>query len=200
MLEFDATTHTYRRNGKIVPSVTQVLKHAGIIDDTWYTEASRARGTAVHLACEFHDEGSLDWDNLHPEVLPRVSAWVKLKEDLGIEILASETIHYHETYHYAGKIDRLVLSNTWRSPTLLEFKSGTMPMWAGLQTAGYEKMIDTSPWMGATARERPPLRRVGVELRDDGKYKLHEFKDFLDWNAFVGALSVYNWKRRTNSL
>ena len=56
VLSFDPITHQYRLDGERVPSVTQVLSVCGLIDDTWYTEESRQRGQAIHLATKLLDE------------------------------------------------------------------------------------------------------------------------------------------------
>jgi hypothetical protein len=61
MLELNRETHTYTPN---LPSVTTILKSVGLIDASFYTIEGRERGSAVHLACEYFDQGDLDEDTL----------------------------------------------------------------------------------------------------------------------------------------
>ena len=58
-LRFDADTHQYTLDGRVVQSVTQRMQRAGLLGsaETWYTPASAERGTAVHLACAHWDTG-----------------------------------------------------------------------------------------------------------------------------------------------
>ena len=58
-LRFDADTHQYTLDGRVVQSVTQRIARAGLLGsaETWYTPESAERGTAVHLACAHWDTG-----------------------------------------------------------------------------------------------------------------------------------------------
>ena len=58
-IQFDEAAHVYTVAGVERPSVTQILKDAGLIDTTWYTDEARQRGRAVHLAAQFLDEDDL---------------------------------------------------------------------------------------------------------------------------------------------
>ena len=49
-LTFDEEKHEYRLDGEVLPSVTGILREMGFVDDTYFTEDSAARGTAVHRA------------------------------------------------------------------------------------------------------------------------------------------------------
>ena len=76
VVEFDAETHTYTRNGVKLPSVTQVLKAvlpSPYAIGEWYL----TRGTATHYACELIDQGKLDWASVDEEILPRVKAYCR---------------------------------------------------------------------------------------------------------------------------
>jgi len=54
---FNAGRHEYSDNGIIIPSVTQILKAAGVFDDRFYNEEARERGSAVHELCERYSNG-----------------------------------------------------------------------------------------------------------------------------------------------
>ena len=47
MIDFDPTTHTYRFNGHVVPSVTGILKSVGLIDTRWFDKAAAWRGSGT---------------------------------------------------------------------------------------------------------------------------------------------------------
>lgn len=50
MLEFVEETHSYFWNGDRVPSITQVLVEAGIVETEFCKQSGTDRGSAVHLA------------------------------------------------------------------------------------------------------------------------------------------------------
>jgi hypothetical protein len=56
-MTFDPVLHEYRDGDLIIQSVTQILKRAGHIDDRWYSEEARERGSAVHELCERFNKG-----------------------------------------------------------------------------------------------------------------------------------------------
>lgn len=64
MLTFAAETHEYRVNGRLVPSVTQILEAVGLIDYShipWPTrQMALERGRAVHEAIALDLAGDLD--------------------------------------------------------------------------------------------------------------------------------------------
>lgn len=68
MVDFDEQTHTYRLDGVVIPSVTQVL--ASMSDFSWVNPAVLARkadiGRKVHKVCEWWDKDELDEETLHP--------------------------------------------------------------------------------------------------------------------------------------
>ena len=70
-LRFDPDSHLYRVDGIIVPSVTQVLEDVGIVDYSRLPGSTREmalrRGSAVHAACHYDDEGDLDETQLGGE-------------------------------------------------------------------------------------------------------------------------------------
>ena len=86
MLLFDATTHTYRFNGKPVPGVTSIVEPLTdfrlVKPDVM--QAAQQLGTAVHLACELDDHGTLDTDDLDPALIPYLPAWRQFCHDYAI--------------------------------------------------------------------------------------------------------------------
>lgn len=179
-LIFDKERHVYSVNGRVLPSVTGILKAEGFIDDTWFTEDARLRGTYVHLACHLYDMGTLDENELDPALRPYLNGYIRFKADTGFEVVESEVPRYHEQYLFAGTPDKIGVMA--KADTLIDLKSGLVSPWTALQTAAYELTLDR------------PMKRFGVQLTDDGKYKMIPFQDRTDRNIFLSALAVHNWK------
>lgn len=181
MLTFDEAKHIYSFNGVQVPSVTQILTEAGFIDGRWYTEESRMRGTAVHAGCQFLDEGDLDMESLHPEIVPYVQAYELFKKESGFVVEHIEKRVYSATYQYAGTLDRTGELNG--QDVILDIKTGQIQSWCGLQLSGYNIALGLD------------LHRFGLQLKDNGKYKLIPYKDPTDAQTFISAVQVVRWKQ-----
>lgn len=180
-IHFEAESHTYRVAGRELPSVTTVLKSAGLIDLTWYTEDARVVGQHAHLACRFDDENDLDESNLPPVVAGRVAAWRAFKRDTGAEVLAIEQPVANESHGYAGTLDRRI---RWHGALwVIELKPATPERWHALQLAAYAACV--------TQRHR----RAVVHLHEDGKYRVREYDDPRDLAVFHAALTLHNWRK-----
>lgn len=185
-LEFDAATHTYRHNGVVVPSVTQIL--APLYDGLQHIRpdvlaAAGERGTAVHLACELDDEDDLDESTLDPVLVPYLDAWRLFKQQKKVRILAIEARVFHSALRYAGTLDRDIEMD--EEPGILDLKAtAVMSPITGPQTAAYAH---------CTPGKR---RRFGLQLRKDGTYRLTEFKDPSDLTCFMSLLNIHNWRLR----
>jgi hypothetical protein len=192
MFEFDETSHTYRLNGVVLPSVTQLLKPIGpdfsmVPPDV--LERKRQLGTAVHLACELDDNDELD--EIDDALVPYVLAWQLFKAQTGVEILLNERRLHHPVLRYAGTLDRLVSMRgaVW----MLDIKTAADPVPSyGAQLAAYVELIHATEGDASL-----PIRRGTVHLRDDGTYRLAEFKNPNDKAAFMACLSLHQWKEMT---
>jgi hypothetical protein len=187
---FDAETHTYTLDGVKLPSVTQIIKPIGpdfsmVAPDV--LEAKRHLGVVVHEACQYDDEGDLDDDSVPAEIDPYLAAWRKFKADTGAVILENERQLFHPTLRFAGTLDRLAElrdGDGW-GRWILDIKTSADPYPSyGVQLCGYQTLLRTDE----------TLRRGTVHLREDGSYKLHEFKNPNDAAAFMACLSLYHWK------
>lgn len=181
MFTFNDETHTYFWNGVPVPSVTQILQAEGYIDDRYYNEAARIRGTYVHVACQYLDEGGLDTENLDPIIIPYLSAYERFKQEARFVPELIEVQRYSETYRFAGTFDRI--GELDGREVLIDLKTGAKDDWHGLQLAAYTTLIDQE------------LPRYTLELRADGDYRLHAFRDPTDRQVFLSALTGFYWKQ-----
>jgi hypothetical protein len=184
-LVFDQATHSYERDGVRLPSVTQVLKSVGIIDPDKYASGAAARGTAVHLACQYLDEGDLDEATIAPELTGYLAAYRKFLADTGWKWIGIEHRLAHKSLNYAGTIDRISVD------LVLDIKSGQPEDWHRLQAAAYLAMLENP--MGRT--------RYGLYLGPRGTYGLTEYtrREFpRDWAVFQSALNIHNWRGKNN--
>lgn len=182
MLTFDEQAHVYKWNDQVVPSVTQILKHRGFIDDRWFTEESRQRGTSVHVACHYLDEEDLDWETVDPKIIPYIDAYKKFKEDTGFIPIKIEEMLFNKHCFYAGTLDRVgLITIPKQKEVLIDFKTGSVESWVGLQLAGYNLCL----------KQRLP--RYALQLKNDGTYRLRHFDDPSDHDMFQYQASTYHW-------
>ena len=106
---FDKENHIYTVDGKIVPSVTQILdllsyEEFGKIDKSTLEYASK-RGTAIHEATESLDLG-LETE-VDAETEPYVKAYMDFTRDYKPTWLGIEEMVYHPEFEFCGTIDRI---------------------------------------------------------------------------------------------
>ena len=84
-LQFDEATHTYTLAGRVIPSVTQILKQ--VVDFSMVApdilERKCAIGSVLHMAIALDHADDLDYDSLDASVLPYFEAWRKFVADMG---------------------------------------------------------------------------------------------------------------------
>lgn len=179
---YDDATHAYFWNDERIPSVTQALKLAGYIDAQFYTPEAAARGTLVHAACEVLDKqpvASLSVARrigfrLSPDIRPYVQAYARFLQDCRPEYDAIETTMYHPRLRYGGRTDRIV-ADLFRSPGILELKTGSVEPWHGYQTALYQLM-------------KPTGARWVVYLGDNGRYRVDTMTNADDYRIGIDAI------------
>lgn len=191
-LRFDAPTHTYTLDGKVLPSVTQILKplydFSAVPADV--LERKRQIGTAVHKAIELDLLDDLDPDSLAPEVAPYFAAWVRFKTEFRPESQGGGSEVRVHTASYAGTVDlitgRVGHSDTW----VIDYKTSAQvgPVVA-LQTAAYAHAAHE---MGVVPHGP---KRATLHLLPTGLYKLIEHKDRNDIRVFQSLLIVHQWRQ-----
>jgi hypothetical protein len=187
--------HEYTVNGIPRPSVTSVLKVAGLINDDWYTEASRRRGSAVHAACHYLDEDDLpeSWLETSPHA-GYVRAWQKFKSETHFTPSLIEHRIFHSKLGYCGTLDR---TGAFQPPpfepnVLLDIKTGASARWHRIQLAAY----------AACFSNPGSFRRMTIYVREDGTYSIVEYhpRDYQEaLNVFHAGLVIYGEKTNGNS-
>lgn len=187
MLQFDEIAHSYTWNGKIVPSVTKILKPLqdfGAIPPA-VLAAKADLGTRVHLATELDDAGTLDEATITDDVRPYLEAWRQFKRVNDPMVVMSEQRVYHPL-GYAGTLDRVLFlrDEEW----LVDLKtSAEVPLSAGPQTAAY-----------AHALGQPDIKRAALLLRPDGTYHWAPLNNPTDWAAFQSCLVIHRYKEQAH--
>jgi len=143
-MTFDPVLHEYRDGDLIIQSVTQILKRAGHIDDRWYSEEARERGSAVHELCERVTKGIRTDDIGRPldslEYLNAFAAWMKKSRAYAIQ--TETTIDFTLNGHrYAGKYD--LLAEIGGRRILVDYKTGRKAAWHPNHLAAYA--LGTNP-------------------------------------------------------
>ena len=186
---FEALGHVYTHEGRIVPSVTQVLALAGLDELANVPRRCLVRagaiGTAVHTACEFLDQDDLDLDSLDPEIVGYVLGWQRFKAEHNFSPLIIErrgvSIREDEALAFGFCLDRIGMMG--EREVLLDIKSGAKAAasWA-VQTAAYAEAVEF---------DGP---RLSVHVAKDGSYKLIPHNEERDFQVWHNALEVAHWK------
>jgi hypothetical protein len=172
MITFDAATHTYRVDGRVIPSVTQILKATGYINDRWYTPGSAERGTQIHAETALIDHGFMQIDDYkNTQYYNYLLAWEKFKKEIGIgNFFYIEKPLYSKRYDFCGTIDRVVKTIT--GTFILDIKTGVKNKSHELQLNAYRILMD-----------KDFCNLLCVHIKDNGKYSCEDQKlsnDFLD--------------------
>ena len=163
--------------------VTGILRAANLIDVSFASDEARDRGTAVHAATQFLDDGDLDLSSVHEAIAPALARYQEFKAHVQPEILAVEEEVEHSTLRYRGRLDRRIAINGREG--ILDVKGVFRAAWQGVQLAGYAACFPR------------PMARWTLHLPSDGTdYRLIEHTDRDDWRVFQAALSIASWKAR----
>jgi len=164
------------------PHVTEILRLVRNMDFT--PESALERGRHVHKACALLDgwgDGSgLDFENLHPVLVPYVDAYHSFREIRRPVYIAIEHKVEHQQYRYQGRLDRATEEDVYD----LKCGSDVHPA-EGLQLAAYER-----------AYGRKHRRRFSIHLYPNGRFKVHEWKDRSNFSVFLALLNIHNWRIR----
>jgi hypothetical protein len=183
-IDFDAIKHEYFVEGRRYPSVTQIIAGCGLIEGMeWFTDDARERGKNIHLATQYYDEGDLDESTIDPAYLPYLEAYKKFSRECFPKYTHIEKRLYNALYGYAGTCDRVgfLLGRN----VIIDIKSGSPARWHGLQMWAYRACLP----------QETPFTCFGLYLRDNGTYKLEDYKNKNDIQIFRAACLVYKFKK-----
>ena len=170
-LEFDEESHRYRFGARVVPSVTQVLERAGLVDAQFVTRDALARGSAVHA-----EIARLIVDGTGEPSAYAVQA-MRFCEDLDVRIIATEEMVFHPLAWYAGRIDLVCKINgrVW----LIDWKLNTIYKTVGPQLAAYKEAWNLG-------RKKNRIEKVGAVRLTERAYQFVDSQSSL-WQTDVRA-------------
>lgn len=195
-LTFDEPSHTYRYDGRVVPSVTQLLDK--LHDFSGVPEAillaAKERGTYVHQMCEMFDKDELDVPKVPEQYAGYLAAWEAFTTEYGPAWTGIEHRGYSRAFGFAGTMDRhgtlpLKYPPTVRWVVDIKTSADAHPVW-GMQTAAYRQILAEQDAPFALAR------RATVQLRPDGRFKFLPWDEPTDWPAFQSLITLSNWSHK----
>lgn len=191
-LQFDEAAHRYTVNGKIIPSVTQIISAVGLYEFDFVSRQTLAiaaeRGRIVHTYIEWYEQGCLDENSIDPDLAGYFEAYLAAKEagKLPEAPTAIEKRVYSEKYQYAGTLDQM-FGEKW----IHDHKTGVESPTHGLQLSGY--------WLALhpDLRDKPDRLTCGY-YANTGEYRIVEYPyEPLAWLAVVAD---FGWRRKNNCI
>ena len=183
----------YTIAGRRVPSVTEILSLAGVVDFSGVPEEMLAkaaeRGRLAHRITAEIDQAQGEPPFVPEELRGYVDAWMRFRVDTGFTASLIEHALVNHEHRYAGTLDRYGMVGS--VPWLIDLKtSAAIPRWVGLQLAGYELAL--RPTLAAAEAAR--VKRAAVRLRPDGTYSLFHFGERRDHADFLACARLAHWK------
>jgi len=180
---FDPEKHEYRINGRRVAGVTQVLSDLipGFRASDWYLQ----RGRAVHACAAMVARGvAFEHD---PRISGQVEAARKFFREIQPEVVEIEQPVYSTRYLYAGTPDLLCKINHY---LVVADHKAALTKATIYQCAAY-----------ALAHPKDIQHGVGVELREDGNYRMSELWDLKrPMQEWLALLTTYRIRERLGCL
>ena len=169
---YSDATHTYTDvDGRVLPSITQMLERTGWVDARWFDEESSARGTAVHDLCEDYDRGLGDVATCASPYRPWLLVYAAATQFLRPEWDAIEEPAVHPTLRFGGRPDRV--GRIFGAHAILEIKTldkgwrldKATPLQTALQAllASARYPLPASAW-----------KRYALYLRPNGQFRPYE--------------------------
>lgn len=194
VLTFEPEEHVYRLHdaatpaawGAVLPSVTQTLQLAAVIDDTYYTEEHRTRGRYVHRMIVFDESESVDESTVDSRLRGYLDAYRRFKRETQpghCELIEQPLCD--PILRVAGTPDQVRIFGGQLA--LIDHKTGSPLSAHRLQTAAYEHLVRGALKCG-------PLKRYCLYLQASGRYRLEEHTDRRDFAVFKACLSVAHFK------
>ena len=191
-LQFDEANHRYTYEGRIIPSVTQIISAVGLYEFDFVSKQTLAiaaeRGRYVHEMIEWYEQDMLDETSIDPDLLGYFEAYLAAKAagEIPAKPTAIEQRVYTEKYQYAGTLD-LMFGEDW----IHDHKTGLETPVTGLQLSAY--------WLAKHEDYRvKPKRLTAGYYRPDGTYKIVDYPyEPLSW---ISVLADFRWRLQHNRI
>jgi hypothetical protein len=179
----DRGDHTYvSPAGYILPGISSVLRAAGLLDSMpTGNEAAMQRGSRVHKAVEFDTTNELDEASMDEGELFMVHAARRARQDLKLDVIATEACVCNEALGYATKVD---LVCKWDGKlTVVNYKTGNYYAHYPIQLALEALCFDEG------------VRRLAIYMRPSKHYLMQEYEDRADYAVARACATIAAWKR-----
>lgn len=188
-LTFDPVAHAYTLNGKLIPSVTQIISETighGWSAADWYL----TRGQAIHKCAEFITQGK-DF-KFDQRLSGYVAALKKFFAETKAETIKSELRVGSLVYQYAGTLD--LICKIGNKNVVIDWKHSIDKIRIPLQIGGYavaaRETIGTEYCFGA-----------GVQIKESGEYAMTEiFPLAIPAREFLALRTAYRIKEKCGNL
>lgn len=194
MNRFDPIAHKYYIDEVEVPSITQVLKEIGAVNDFWYNEAGRERGVGIHFGCNAIIRKAPYVAN--PAYVGYYEAFEKFLKETGFvpDVELCEKPLFHTKLLFGGTPDLVGTINSINEPwAVIDIKTGEPGYATRFQTAAQAILLNRTPLSA------PPFKRFSLRLRESGVLKLErdvvEYADPKDYERFLNALDLIHDRR-----
>lgn len=189
-LQFDEEAHRYTVNGRIIPSVTQIISAVGLYEYDYVSKQTLAvaaeRGRIVHTYIEWYEQGLLDESSIDPDLGGYFEGYLAAKAagEIPEAPTAIEERVYSEKYQYAGTLDQMY-GEDW----IHDHKTGEESPTHGLQLSGY--------WLARhpDLREKPARLTCGY-YRNNGDYKIVDYP--YEPLAWLSVVADFRWRQKHN--
>ena len=188
-IAFNPENHSYLLDGRSVPSVTQIISETaghGWQAAQWYLD----RGKAIHACAAFIAQGKeFKFD---PRLAGYVLALQKFFSEVKPEVFGNEVYVASSLYGFAGTLDLYGRIGTMNF--IIDWKHSIDKKRMPLQLGGYSQAVKET--FGKEINYG-----YGVEIHDDGKYKMTEvIKLNIPRNEFLALRTTYRIKERCGTL
>jgi hypothetical protein len=202
-LTFDATIHRYTLDGIVCPSVTGILQRSGLVDfsglPAGVMDEARRRGTTVHQAIHFYNEGDLDYAQFQidfPDYRGYLDGWLTFCAQRSYVSIVNECRVASRRHLVTGTLD--TLGELDGGAVLLDYATGNpADVSKDYQTAAYLGLAlewaeepDSDPRLAPFFAEHELVRRYAVALKKDGGFSLHPYTDPADFRKFLALAAA----------
>lgn len=178
--------HHYTLDGNPLDGLTSTIAEAGLIGN-FGTEWHMDKGTAIHLATELWDKGTLDESTVDPQIQGYLESWKRFRKDQNYTPIEIEYRIVNSVLMVASRVDRI---------PLLDIKGGVPAPWHILQIAFQWATLTVEhprEWVSKPmdiyldAEGGPPKVKVYNLMELKEAYKVYcSMLHFLRWRRSVG--------------
>ena len=199
-LIFNADRHEYSRDGKIIPSVNQIISpflrdFSGIPPETM--RLKQDWGTKVHRYRAAYDRGEVDIEKVDPLMASYLNCWAALLKHFGLqdEEQISETPLAAGFDLFAGTPDVVFTA----ANTVVELKTAPISESTAAQLAAYTLLAYQNGHISVNPYAKNTVRLIECSITDDGvtaKLKHHSWDFGSGINDFMSCLTIFNYRRK----